>query len=194
MSKSLASSLTVALMLGLASQSRAQDVGLPMKLTLKTVRDGTSGLELKPAKTTLDTKDVFELCAGDAPTKTQGLILATDCGVSEDGVIAVYDRSDDSGLSIGAVDFDYTRAVLTTANGLVKAKIVPFTLTVNCSGVVQFSAEGIADFVLQTSGDFCPTSIKGKITGTGDIDPFGELLIDDGSSFSASKPFPIPTS
>ena len=189
MSRLQSSALTLCLVLLVAGAARAQDSAVvQLNWTLKTVRQGSSGLEQKPTKATINAKKVFEECTSLVPTSKQGMFFGNECGSNTDGVIAAYDKGTGAAVSFGSVDFDFVNAVETTSQGgtFTKTLTLPVIVTLLCVDL-EVTARGIAQIGFkQLEGTTCMTSLKMKFTGLVDSASLGIMLADDGSSISST--------
>ncbi len=188
MSRFHSSALTLCLVV-FAGVARAQDAAVvQLNWSLKSVRQGSSGLELKPTKATINAKKVFEECTNLVPTSKQGMFFGNECGSNTNGVIAAYDKGTGTAVSFGSVNFNFAQAVETTSQGgtFTKTLTVPFTISLLCvdlevtgSGIAQIGFKGL-------EGTTCMSSLKLKFTGLIDSAALGIMLADDGSSITST--------
>jgi len=168
-----------------------------LNITLKLTDQGTtSGGENKITRSTENQKDVFSVCTGSPPTKTQGVFLFMQCGAFSalnTNEIDAIDTNPLTGLQkVGSLSFDTTHLVdMTKSGGVVKQVSVPVVLTLNCGENLSGIAWGTMDLKYSDlSTVSCPESATMKITGSGGsanqaLPPL--FIIDDTSSLKAKN-------
>jgi hypothetical protein len=165
-----------------------------LTMTIKVTSQGqTNSGEDRFDSSTLKVNDVFELCTGSKPTKTQGVFLFMNCSNLNNNEIDAIGTQPLTGIaSVGAINFDLAHLVDATKNGDRKSASVPVTLEIDCGGGALVAAvSGIMDIKYSALGQtVCPESAQVKITGSATSNNLGEppsFIVDDGSSVKAKN-------
>jgi len=184
---------TSALAWAIPLELQAQTVVSAHELTssLKIVSQSQSG---GVQKGSFNQKDLFKLCSGNAPTKTQGVFLFLDCAdVSTGPVLAAIETSPLTGLAtVGTVTLDGAHAVTTSKGGDLKTEAIPALIHVDCNGVVA-DLNGILNLKfspLSGGTGTCANTGTLKVTGSGsssDPNVPAAFIVNDGSSIKANK-------
>jgi hypothetical protein len=161
-----------------------------LTITIKSLSQTTDSHDNdKPDKTSVDRKDLFELCVGRRPQSDEGVFLFINCTNLNQNQIMAIDKNPLTGLQeIGSMDFDLDHAVVTTKNGVLKSATIPVEVTLEC-GDTAVDAFGAIDIKYSDLGalDACVESAKVKVTGTGVTPGPGNFIVDDGSSITVKK-------
>ncbi|HTO06729.1 MAG TPA: hypothetical protein VMR86_06695 [Myxococcota bacterium] len=175
-------------------------------MTLKLASQGESNSgDGRMDRTSLDVKDVFEVCTGARPTKTQGIFLFMNCGELTNNTIAAIDTQPFGELApVGGLSLNGP-LISVTKNGDTKSVTMPATLQISCDagmGGLALIAPGVLTLKYSAlGGTTCPESATLKVTGSGGSSSVGlpgSFIVDDGTAVKAKNrdgaiaSFPVP--
>jgi hypothetical protein len=161
----------------------------------------------KTDKTNVSQKDLYKLCVGASPTKTQGIWLRLDNGTALSGActtppisgtIEAFDTQPGTKMaSVGTITFGDPLIQNTKNKGATVTSIkLPATVNINCTsslGTTTAELNGILNLSYKefTKGaPVCPISGSIKITGSATAPVSGspvDFVIDDGSNVKINK-------
>lgn len=163
----------------------------PVKAKLKLLfqETGSSGLT-KIAKVGADEGDIFEICTGESPTRSQGIFLSFDCANPSQNRIVAAETDPVSVIAVlGDLSLDTGFAVETQAKtGGLASMVVPASIEISCAGF-DLEASGVLSLkykALGSDGPVCPDSATFSFGGRSLV--FDEAsVVDTGSKLSAGK-------
>ncbi len=161
----------------------------PVKAKLKLLYQDTGNNDQpKIGKLNLNERDVFEICTGEAPTRTQGIFLSIDCENPSNNRIVAADTDPVSVIEVlGDLNFDEDFSFETESNNGSASVVSTTELEINCE-LLELQIRGVANSKFKPLGDAGGCLDSSTLSLSGPAEFFVEnFIVDTGSKVTVGR-------